>query len=64
VPKYDEMHHEANEFACELLMPKEQFEQFIKKQSGDVSVIARHFQVPSMAVRLRAKQLGYDGHNL
>ena len=58
------MHHEANDFACELLMPEKQFKDFIDNVSSDVSVIAKHFQVPSMAVRLRAKKLGYGGHNL
>jgi len=64
MPKYDKMHHEANDFALELLMPKKAFDEFIKNTSDSVSEIAKHFQVPSMAVRQRAKQLGYDGHNL
>ena len=64
MPKYDNMHHEANDFALELLMPKESFDKYIKEVSANVGDIAKHFQVPSMAVRNIAKQLGYDGHNL
>ena len=62
--KYDEMHHEANNFALELLMPKDKFDKFIGETAQDVKSIAKYFQVPSMAVRQRAKQLGYEGHNL
>ena len=62
--KYDDLHYEANNFALELLMPKDLFDEFIKNVSGNVAEIAKHFQVPTMAVRNRAKQLGYDGHNL
>ena len=64
MPKYDYMHHEANNFALELLMPKDKFDKFFNEVAQDVSTIAKHFQVPSTAVRQRAKQLGYDGHNL
>lgn len=55
---------EATDFALELLLPKEKFEDFVDNVSGNVIDIANHFQVPSMAVRVRAKQLGYKGHNL
>lgn len=62
--KYDSLHEEANNFALELLMPKADFDKFIGETCQDVKSIAKHFQVPSMAVRQRAKQLGYNGHNL
>lgn len=55
---------EANKFAAELLMPEELFVDFVGRVSGKVEDIASHFQVSSMAVRVRAKSLGYDGHNL
>lgn len=55
---------EATSFACELLMPKESFDKYINEKSNNVSDIAAHFQVPSMAVRIRANQLGYTGHEL
>jgi len=58
------MEHEANKFAAELLMPKAPFEAYIKNISKQVEDLAKHFQVSSMAIRIRAKQLGYEGHNL
>tara|TARA_R110001583_G_scaffold104406_1_gene251771 strand:- start:1856 stop:2398 length:543 start_codon:yes stop_codon:yes gene_type:complete len=58
------MEAEANNFAASLLMPKDAFEKFIAGVSSTVEDIAMHFQVSSHAVRIRAKVLGYDGHNL
>ena len=55
---------QANRFAAELLMPNDVFAHFIEKVSSKVEDIADHFQVSSMAVRIRAKHLGYEGHNL
>ncbi|GLR34181.1 ImmA/IrrE family metallo-endopeptidase [Shewanella decolorationis] len=58
------MEAEANNFAASLLMPREAFEAFIENVSSKVEDVAMHFQVSSNAVRIRAKVLGYDGHNL
>lgn len=58
------MESEANDFAASLLMPKDAFEKFIADVSSKVEDVAMHFQVSSHAVRIRAKVLGYDGHNL
>lgn len=55
---------EANKFAAELLMPKKAFDDFIKNVSSTVEDIAKHFQVSSMAVRIRAKSLNYEGHQI
>lgn len=55
---------EANRFAAELLMPSDAFSIFIKQKSTLVADIANHFGVSAMAVRIRAQQLGYQGHNL
>ncbi|WP_312120167.1 ImmA/IrrE family metallo-endopeptidase [Kosakonia cowanii] len=55
---------EANKFAAELLMPELEFRKFVKDNSTLVSDIADFFHVSSMAVRIRAKQLGFEGHNL
>ncbi|HDL7646291.1 TPA: ImmA/IrrE family metallo-endopeptidase [Yersinia enterocolitica] len=60
----NQMETEANRFAAELLMPAKEFEIFIKTISKKVVDIATHFQVSSMAVRIRAKQLGYSGHDI
>ena len=58
------MEVEANKFAAELLMPEEKFRNFIEHVSNTVESIAEHFHVSSMAVRIRARELGYQGHNL
>jgi Zn-dependent peptidase ImmA (M78 family) len=58
------MEAEANDFAASLLMPKEAFDNFVTNVSSKVEDVAMHFQVSSHAVRIRAKVLGYDGHNL
>ncbi|MBS0882176.1 ImmA/IrrE family metallo-endopeptidase [Pantoea sp. JGM49] len=62
--KINKIETEANKFAAELLMPETDFHNFINEKSKTVEDIALYFQVSSMAVRLRAKQLGYKGHNL
>ncbi|WP_299009719.1 ImmA/IrrE family metallo-endopeptidase [uncultured Shewanella sp.] len=58
------METEANNFAAALLMPERSFSNYVKNNSSKVEDIAMHFQVSSHAVRIRAKVLGYDGHNL
>jgi Zn-dependent peptidase ImmA (M78 family) len=60
----NKMETEANKFAAELLMPEPEFRKYISEHSASVSDIAEHFHVSSMAVRVRAKQLGFQGHNL
>ncbi|WP_276754122.1 ImmA/IrrE family metallo-endopeptidase [Pseudoalteromonas marina] len=58
------MEAEANKFAAALLMPETCFSFFIENNSSKVEDIAKHFQVSSTAVRIRAKELNYEGHNL
>lgn len=58
------MEAEANAFAAAILMPKEEFNSAIASGTSKVEDIAKHFQVSSMAVRIRAKALGFQGHNL
>ncbi|MDR5886531.1 ImmA/IrrE family metallo-endopeptidase [Vreelandella janggokensis] len=58
------MEAEANQFAATLLMPESEFVSYIDNISSKVEDLAKHFQVSSMAVRIRAKVLGYEGHNL
>ncbi len=55
---------EANKFAAELLMPESKFDHYINNRSSKVEEIAEYFQVSTMAVRIRARQLNYNGHNL
>ncbi|ARB85390.1 MULTISPECIES: ImmA/IrrE family metallo-endopeptidase [Yersinia] len=58
------MESEANRFAAELLMPEDEFKRYVTEKSKKVMDIANYFQVSSMAVRIRAKQLGYSGHDI
>lgn len=58
------METEANRFAGDILMPEDLFRAFIVSSSSKVEDIAEHFGVSSMAVRVRASQLGFSGHNL
>lgn len=53
------MEHEANSFAGHLLMPEEDFRFFIRNVSADIDIIAEHFGVSPVAVRVRAKQFGF-----
>ncbi|PAV98586.1 hypothetical protein CJD50_03700 [Hafnia paralvei] len=62
--KINQMESEANRFAAELLMPEDEFKRFVCETSKKVMDIASYFQVSSMAVRIRAKQLGYSGHDI
>lgn len=50
---------EANKFAAELLMPEGVFRSQIVLLEGDVSELSSRFGVSSLAVSIRAKQLGY-----
>jgi|TARA_R110000796_G_scaffold118005_1_gene231278 predicted transcriptional regulator len=58
------MEAEANQFAAALLMPENSFVNYIDNVSAKVEDLANYFQVSSMAVRVRARVLGYEGHNL
>jgi Zn-dependent peptidase ImmA (M78 family) len=58
------MESEANAFAADLLMPEEDFRLFISNESDQVEQIAAHFNVSALAVRIRAKNLGFNGHGL
>lgn len=58
------MEIEANKFAAALLMPEKDFNYYVESRSSKVEDLAKFFQVSSMAVRIRAKVLGYEGHNL
>lgn len=55
---------EANSFAGDVLMPIESFKRYINDSSSKVEDIGEHFGVSAMAVRVRASQLGFQGHGL
>ena len=58
------MEWEANQFAAEFLMPTEDFRDAIQSGTTQVSELAKFFSVSTMAVRIRAKNLGIGGHGL
>lgn len=57
------MEFEANEFAGSLLMPEESFRHFVKNVSHNIDMISEYFGVSPIAVRVRAKQLGFKESN-
>ena len=50
---------QANRFADELLMPKKVFQRFLNANITDVETLAQRFGVSTLALRIRAKELGY-----
>lgn len=55
----NQMEKEANEFAAELLMPKNEFEKEIKNGNNTIEKLSFCFQVSYAAVKYRAFKLGY-----
>lgn len=51
--------YQANRVAAQILMPDEEFVDFVKRANGDVRAIATIFDVSPEAVRVRASQLGW-----
>jgi predicted transcriptional regulator len=60
----NQMEWEANEFAGQILMPEDEFRRLIREGVASVDDLARHFSVSSLALRIRAKQIGLSGHGL
>lgn len=60
----DEIEYLANRHAAEILMPSSAFKQIVRARNGDISKIAKEFQVSPLAVRYRAKALEIGGHGL
>ena len=58
------MEWEANEFAGTILMPEHDFRRLINEGVTSVDDLAERFAVSSLALRIRAKQLGFSGHGL
>lgn len=58
----DTTEYQANQYAAEILMPELAFKQVARATNGDISEIAKEFQVSPLAVRFRAKTLRIPGH--
>ncbi len=54
----DEKEQQANNFAAELLMPEDEFKNFIEKGDNTILKLADRFQLSTAAVRYRAYKLG------
>jgi len=55
---------QASEFASNILMPEQEFRQFIKDGVDKIEELSTEFQVSTIALRIRAKNLGMSGHGL
>ena len=55
---------QANNFAANLLMPEELFREEVRRTRGDITLIAKRFNVSPLALRYRAKSLGMRGHGV
>ena len=60
----DKIEYLANAYAGEILMPELTFKQIARAKNGDISEIAKEFNVSDLAVRFRAKTLKVAGHGL
>jgi len=55
---------QANDFAGAILMPESEFRTLVRSGVTDVESVAERFGVSSLALRIRAKSLGFSGHGL
>lgn len=58
------MEREANRLAGELLVPEDELRSLMESGVKTVDQLATRFEVSSLALRVRAKQLGMSGHGL
>ena len=55
---------QANDFASAILMPEDRFREMVRSGESKVEVLAKEFKVSTLALRIRAKNLGISGHGL
>ena len=60
----DTFEFQANLFAGDILMPKDEFLEQIRKGNSKIENLAKYFGVSTLAIRVRAKQLDLQGHGL
>lgn len=60
----DTFEFQANLFAGDILMPKDEFLEQIRKGNSEIENLAKYFGVSTLAIRVRAKQLDLQGHGL
>jgi Zn-dependent peptidase ImmA (M78 family) len=55
---------QANVFAANMLMPEALFREEVRRTRGDITLIAKRFNVSPLVLRYRAKSLGMRGHGV
>jgi Zn-dependent peptidase ImmA (M78 family) len=55
---------QANSFASEVLMPEGDFRKMVRDGKNKIDELAQEFGVSTLALRIRAKNLGMSGHGL
>jgi Zn-dependent peptidase ImmA (M78 family) len=55
---------QANEFASAILMPEDKFREIVRSGKNNIEDVAQEFGVSTLALRIRAKNLGMSGHGL
>lgn len=55
---------QANDFASAILMPEDEFRKKVRSGVKKVEELAKEFKVSTLALRIRAKNLGMSGHGL
>lgn len=54
--------YQANRVAAEILMPESIFVEKAREINGDIVRLSEIFKVSTLAIRYRAKELGFRGH--
>lgn len=62
--KSDKPEWQANEFASAILMPEQNLRDRVRSGVRNVEELAKEFKVSTLALRIRAKNLGISGHGL
>jgi Zn-dependent peptidase ImmA (M78 family) len=55
---------DANNFASEILVPEEELRKQILRGNNKIEELAKTFGISTLALRIRAKNLGMSGHGL
>ena len=55
---------QANRFARELLIPKKELRKLVYSGKTNVLELAQHFNVSTLVLRIRAKEIGLRGHGI
>lgn len=62
--KSSKVEWQANDFASAILMPEREFRNTVEEDTRKIDEVAKKFRVSTLALRIRAKNLGMSGHGL